>query len=69
MCLTIDTWSGEIVDVREVIFRSGASTTVSRRRGTGVHVDLSSDAPIAVTGKGGISLGIGSAASHLFPPV
>lgn len=60
MCITLDTWTGEITDFREVLIGDGR-TSVSRTRNTGVFVDLSSELPVNVTGLGGVALGIGKA--------
>ena len=65
LCLSVDTWTGQIADCREVVFVPG-SVSVSRRRDTGVFVDLSAETPVEVSGVGGVALGIGSAVRYFF---
>jgi hypothetical protein len=61
----VDTWTGKIADCREVVFVPG-SVSVSRRRDTGVFVDLLAETPVEVSGVGGVALGIGSAVRYFF---
>jgi hypothetical protein len=64
ICATVDCWSGEIEDLREVIRGSGQTTISRARKMSGRMVDMSAELPVEVAGVGGAAMGVGNAVSH-----
>jgi hypothetical protein len=67
LSIVVDTWTGAVVDLREVLYMPG-SVTVTRSSKPPIVIDMSSYAPVRSSGETQVMFGIDSAVRHFFGP-